>query len=46
MLEQTTPRQSSKWVPTSTFAGEMGVNEKGGLNADIIEDVQRRGSAV
>lgn len=25
MLEETTPRSSSKWVPHSTFAGEMGL---------------------
>lgn len=25
MLEETTPRTSAKWVPHSTFAGEMGL---------------------
>ena len=29
MLEETTPRTSSKWVPHSTFAQEMGLTEKG-----------------
>jgi SP family sugar:H+ symporter-like MFS transporter len=46
LLVETTPRTSSKWVPTTTFASEMGINEKGGLNSNVIEDVQRRGSAV
>ena len=44
MLEETTPRQSAKWKPTTTFAGEMGVNEKGELKSQVIEDVQRRAS--
>lgn len=29
MLEETTPRTSTKWVPHSTFAQEMGLTEKG-----------------
>jgi hypothetical protein len=28
MLEETTPRNSSKWVPHSTFAAEMGLANK------------------
>jgi sugar porter (SP) family MFS transporter len=28
MMEETTPRTSAKWVPHSTFAGEMGLTEK------------------
>ncbi|WAO97325.1 MFS domain-containing protein [Fusarium falciforme] len=28
MLEETSPRKSAKWVPTSTFAQEMGRTEK------------------
>jgi MFS transporter, SP family, sugar:H+ symporter len=43
-LVETTPRKSIKWKPTTTFAGEMGVNEKGELRSEVIEDVQRRGS--
>ena len=31
MLEETTPRTSSAWVPHSTFAAEMGLTEKGDL---------------
>ena len=46
MLEETTPRTSARWVPTTTFAAEMGLDEKGTLNPDIVEDVKRRGSAV
>lgn len=46
MLEETTPRNSSRWVPHSTFAGEMGLTEKGTLAPGIIEDVERKGSVV
>jgi len=46
MLEETTPRNSAKWVPRTTYAAEMGMNEKGQLNPDIVEDVTRKGSAV
>ncbi|APA12941.1 hypothetical protein SS1G_08425 [Sclerotinia sclerotiorum 1980 UF-70] len=31
MLEETTPRTSAKWVPHSTFADEMGMTEKSGV---------------
>jgi MFS transporter, SP family, sugar:H+ symporter len=27
MLEETTPRTSAKWVPTSTFASDMGMTK-------------------
>ncbi|KAL9101512.1 MAG: hypothetical protein Q9163_003238 [Psora crenata] len=46
MLEETTPRNSSKWVPHSTFAAEMGLTEKGMLADEIVEDVERKGSVV
>lgn len=46
MMEETTPRTSARWVPKTTFAAEMGLDEKGVLNADIVEDVKRKGSAV
>lgn len=46
MMEETTPRTSSKWVPKTTYAAEMGVDEKGVLKQEVIEDVRRRGSAV
>lgn len=28
MLEETTPMTSSKWVPHSTYAAEMGMTDK------------------
>ena len=46
MLEETNARTSSKWVPHSTFAAEMGLTEKGTLDPEIIEDVERKGSVV
>ena len=46
MMEETTPRTSAKWVPHSTFAQEMGLTDKGTLNPEIVEDVERKGSAV
>lgn len=29
MMEETNPRHSAKWVPHSTFAGEMGIANRG-----------------
>lgn len=46
MLEETTPRTSSKWRPHTTFAADMGLTEKGTLAPEVIEDVVRQGSAV
>ena len=46
MMEETNPRNSSKWVPHSTFAADMGLTEKGTLKAEIVEDVERKGSVV
>jgi len=38
MFEETTPRHSSKWVPHSTFAADMGMTaEKGTLAPEVIE---------
>lgn len=45
MLEETTPRTSSKWRPTTTFAAAMGMSADGKLKGSIIEDVERKGSA-
>ena len=45
MMEECTPRTSSKWVPKSTFASEMGLDEKNNLSAEVVQDVERRGSA-
>ncbi|KAF4627370.1 hypothetical protein G7Y89_g10782 [Cudoniella acicularis] len=39
MLEETTPRNSAKWVPHSTFAAEMGMTDKGTLAPEVIEKV-------
>jgi sugar porter (SP) family MFS transporter len=38
MMEETTPRNSSKWVPHETFAQVMG----GKVGHDTIEDVERK----
>lgn len=46
MLEETTARNSSKWVPHSTFAADMGLTDKGTLAPEIVEDVERKGSIV
>jgi SP family sugar:H+ symporter-like MFS transporter len=43
MLEETTPRTSAKWKPTTTFASEMGLKD-GRLDEKVIEDVKRKGS--
>ena len=41
-MEETTPRTSAKWKPTSTYASDMGHGEKLGTGA--VEDVERKGS--
>jgi len=46
MMEETNPRNSAKWRATVTFASEMGMTAEGKLNPEVIEDVERRGSAV
>ncbi|KAF2403375.1 sugar transporter family protein [Trichodelitschia bisporula] len=46
MLEETTPRTSAKWKPTTTYAAEMGMTEKGELKAEIVQDVERRASVT
>ena len=41
MLEESTPRSSSKWVPHSTFAGEMGLaDSKEGVHVQHAEQVK------
>ena len=42
MLEETTPRTSAGWTPKTTFAAEMGRDEKGELNPEVVQDVERR----
>ncbi|KAK3065021.1 hypothetical protein LTS18_013431 [Coniosporium uncinatum] len=44
MLEETMPRTSAKWRPTTTFAAEMGMTADGTLKESIVHDVERKGS--
>ncbi|KAM3417837.1 hypothetical protein BST61_g6058 [Cercospora zeina] len=44
MMAETTPRTSSKWKPTTTFASQMGLKEGGKLDTEITADVERKGS--
>lgn len=38
MLDETTPRNSAKWVPHSTYAAEMGLaNKPGTEHAEMSE---------
>ncbi|KAL9098379.1 MAG: hypothetical protein Q9187_009671, partial [Circinaria calcarea] len=46
MLEETNARNSSKWVPHTTFASQMGMTEKGTLAPEIIENVEHKGSVA
>jgi len=39
MMEETTPRTSAKWVPSSTFAGTVG--HQGKPDPKLVEDVER-----
>lgn len=45
MFEETTPRTSAKWRPTTTFAAEMGMKEGEKLDTNLTDDMERRGSA-
>jgi len=44
MMEECTPASSSKYKPTTTYASELGMTEKGTLKPEIVQDVERRGS--
>lgn len=44
MMEETTPRTSSKWKPTTTFASDMGLKDGVKLDTNVTEDVERKGS--
>lgn len=44
MMDETSPRTSSKWRPTTTFASEMGIKGGEKLDSAITEDVERKGS--
>lgn len=39
MMEETTPRTSSKWRPHQTFATQVGINEKGELAPEFMDEV-------
>ncbi|CCG82889.1 putative MFS monosaccharide transporter [Taphrina deformans PYCC 5710] len=45
MLEETTPRNSAKWRPKTTFAAEMGIHD-GKLEKAIVHEVEHDGSAL
>jgi hypothetical protein len=44
MLEESTPRTSARWKPTTTFASAM--SSGGLLEKSVVQDVERRGSAL
>jgi hypothetical protein len=46
MMEETNPRTSRGWKPSTTFAAEMGLTDKGTLNPEIVQGVERKGSVV
>jgi len=46
MLEETNARSSSKWVPHTTYAAEMGMTEKGTLVPEIVTGAERKDSVV
>ena len=43
-MEETTPRTSAKWKPSTTFASEMGMAGGEKLDGEITADVERKGS--
>jgi hypothetical protein len=44
MMEETSPRTSSKWRPRATYASTVVTTEGGKLEADRLADVERKGS--
>jgi hypothetical protein len=44
MLEETTPRTSAKWKPTTTFASTMSAG--GLMDKSMAHDVEGRGAAL
>ncbi len=40
MLEETSPRTSSKWVPHSTFAADMGLVNRGENSTSVDEGLE------
>ena len=45
MMEETTPRTSSKWKPTKTFASGM-VNEEEPIGKEGIQGIEKNKSVV
>jgi len=46
MMEECTPRTSSGWRPTTTYASEMGIAEKGGMQREGVPDLEKPGAVV
>jgi hypothetical protein len=46
LLVESTPRKPKGWVPTTTFASGMGLDEKDDLKATVVEDVNTSDSAM
>ncbi|KAH8587673.1 general substrate transporter [Bisporella sp. PMI_857] len=47
MMEETTPRQSSKWTPKTTFAEDMGYTKRDGSEGGVVEEkVEDAGKVV
>lgn len=44
MFEESTPRTSSKWKPSTTFASDMGMTADGRLENTVVNEVERKGS--
>lgn len=44
MMEQTTPRTSARWKPTTTFAAQM--SQGGVLDKAVVENIEHHGSAL
>lgn len=42
MFEETTPRESSKWVPHSTFAHDVGMSEHKDSKSEMFEDASKQ----
>ena len=43
MLEETSPRTSSKWTPHSTFAADMGLADKDIQSGHVHSELQEKG---
>lgn len=46
MLEETTPRTSAKWRPTTTFASQMGIKTDGTFQTGTATEYEHKGGAV